>query len=79
MRTFSLRYVKRTVSKPDELLLTIKALYDMSDTEFYHEQALAQGYLKGYFYPVTAENLAPFLPDNNAYGIPLIISKSATA
>lgn len=64
---FECSSLKRTVSKPDKLLLTIKALYDMSDTEFYHEQALAQGYLKGYFYPVTAENLAPFLPDSKPY------------
>ena len=57
---FECSYLKRTVSKPYELLQNIDALYNMSDLEFYKEQELAQSYLKEYFYPVTEKNLKPF-------------------
>lgn len=58
---FECSSLKRTVRRADELLLTIQAIYNMSDADFYNEQALAQEYLMKDFYPVTEENLNPFI------------------
>ena len=56
---------KRTVRRTAELLSAMKEFYDMSDSEFYHEQEMAQKYLIRDFYPVTEENLIPFMSYNN--------------
>lgn len=56
---------KRTVRRTAELLSAMKEFYDMSDSEFYHEQEMAQKYLMRDFYPVTEGNLTPFMSYNN--------------
>ena len=58
---FECNALKNSVKKPKELLSAINDFYNMDDKSFYMEQQVAQEYLKEYFYPVTEENLAPFL------------------
>lgn len=61
---FECSFLKRAVSSPEKLLLVIRELYNMTDAEFYHEQALAQEYVRDYFYPATEENLSAFMRNN---------------
>lgn len=61
---FKCNALKKSVKKPEELLSAIKDFYNMDDKSFYTEQQIAQEYLKEYFYPVTEDNLASFMPDN---------------
>ncbi|BCB96310.1 hypothetical protein JZK55_12320 [Dissulfurispira thermophila] len=58
---FECNALKNSVKKPKELLSAINDFYNMDDKSFYMEQQVAQEYLKEYFYPVTEENLTPFL------------------
>lgn len=57
--------LKKSVKKPEELLPAIESFYYMNDDSFYKEQTAAQEYLKEYFYPVTVDNMASFIPKNN--------------
>lgn len=58
--------LKRSVSKPEELLPAIESLYSLDNDTFYKEQQKAQEYLQQYFTPVTEENLSVFLPEQKA-------------
>ena len=58
---FECNALKNSVKKPNELLSAINDFYNMDDKSFYMEQQVAQEYLREYFYPVTEENLVPFL------------------
>lgn len=59
---FECNALKKNVYKPEELLPAIEYFYNMDDEIFFKEQETSQKYLKEYFYSVTEENLAPFLP-----------------
>jgi len=61
---FECNALKKSVKKPEELLPVMEAFYSMNDDIFCKEQQTAQEYLKEYFYPVTEDNLASFMPDN---------------
>ncbi len=60
---FACVHLKCTVSRPDEMVPTLKELYKMDDETFAAEQQQAQEYLKEYFYPVTEERMEMFLPN----------------
>jgi hypothetical protein len=62
---FECNALKKSVKKPEELLPAMASFYCMNDDSFYKEQTAAQEYLKEYFYPVTEENMASFIPKNN--------------
>ena len=62
---FECEALKRTVENPLELLPVIESIYTMEEESFYNEQKRSQNYLKEYFYPLTKENITPFL-DNSS-------------
>jgi len=58
---FDLPYLKRTVSKAEELLDEISALLALNQERYEQEYHQSRKYIEQYFYPVTAQNLKVFV------------------
>jgi hypothetical protein len=52
---------KWVVKKPDELLPTIETINELTDDVYYARQKKAKEFAQKYLYPVTDENLVPFI------------------
>lgn len=57
---FECPYLKRTVTRPDQLLPAIRGIYNMDTVRFYREQKMSQDYLKEYFYSANENRLSVF-------------------
>ncbi len=55
------RHLKWTVTKEEELLGTIEAIYRVPEKEFQQQQRAAQTYVEDYVYPCTEERLSEFI------------------
>ncbi len=53
--------LKWVVNKEEELVKTIKTVYELPDNEFYRQQSEARKYVSDYIYEVTEEGLSEFI------------------